>query len=205
MPGGLLGQGPRGTMPNNTPNGMAHQRPGLVGNYQPRHNNMNNNNSMAGQQSIMGIANPSMLNNSSRSNFNSNGFNNNNNANQRQGNNFNTNNQTSLLGNRPALVPTQNGLLPMRPGINPALVGNNGPIGQGVGLLNNPRMGNMNNQSNLPNMQRDWDRSPSTGPINTQFNNMPGQQNASIQSNPMLLMNQNQNSHRMGQGRSFSF
>lgn len=194
MPGGLLGQGPRGMSNNGAPNGMAHQRPGLVGNYQPRNGQQNNMNN--GQQSIMG--NPNMINNTSRPNFNGNSFNNSNSSNQRPG--FNPNNQSSLLGNRPALVPTPNGLLPMRPGINPALVGNNGPIGQGVGLLNNPRMGNMNNQSNLPGMQRDWDRSPSTGPINSQFNNLPHQQNGSIQQNPMLLMNQNQNSHRMGQG-----
>lgn len=189
MPAGLLGQGPRANMP---PNNNMMQRPGIVGSYQPRHNNMN---SPIGQQSILGVSNPN--NNSIRPGFNSinNGFNHNN---QR-----NPNHQTSLMGNRPPLAQPLNangsGLLPIRPGLNPALVGNNGPIGQGPGLLNNPRMPPIGNQSMAGMHRQGWDQSQNSSslPINSQFNsNMPNHQN----NNPLMSINQNSMSNRLGPG-----
>jgi len=131
MPAGILGQGPRANMlPNNQSNIMM-QRPGIVGNYQPRHNSMN---ASMNQQSIMGMNNPNIPNSNQirpAYNNNNNGFN----SNQR---NLNPNHQSSLMGSRPPLIQSNangSGLLPIRPGINPALVGNNGPMGQGPGLL----------------------------------------------------------------------
>lgn len=197
MPAGILGQGPRPNGPSN--NMMQQQRPGLVGNYQPR-NNMNGPMNNQSQQSIMGMGNPGIMgnNNSIRPGFNSNaGFN------VMQNNRTN---QASLLGNRPPLVNSNsNGLIPMRPGINPALVGNNGPIGQGVGLLNNPRIPHMAQGGNMQQQRQDWDRNGQNGngPMNGQFVNG---QNGQAGVNSMMMMGQNQNS-RMGQGwwKYFSF
>ncbi len=200
-PAGLLGQAPRLT--NQQPNNnmlQGQSRPGLVGNYQPRMPNAPN-------QSILGINNPNNINQNTRPNFNNNpnGFNNNNNNNTNRNinNSSGLNNQGgSLMGNRPAVVnPNPNGLIPMqRPGINPALVGNNGPIGQGVGLLNNPRIPhsiggaaniNMNNNNNNnPNagiQRQEWDTRNNQG----QFNGSVVSSNN--QANQMMLINQQAN------------
>ncbi len=194
MPAGILGQGPRANMlPNNQSNIMM-QRPGIVGNYQPRHNSMN---ASMNQQSIMGMNNPNIPNSNQirpAYNNNNNGFN----SNQR---NLNPNHQSSLMGSRPPLIQSNangSGLLPIRPGINPALVGNNGPMGQGPGLLNNPRIP-IGNQSMSGMHRQNWEQSQSSNsiPINNQFNNnMPNHQN----NNPMMQINQNPMNNRLGPG-----
>ncbi len=142
-----------------------------------------------------------------RPNFNTNNINRNNSINN---NGILSNQGSSLMGNRPPIInQTSNGLIPMRPSINPALVGNNGPIGQGVGLLNNPRMPhgnnpnmNLNNSGNLNanSMQRqEWDSRGGQGQFSGGVVTAGNQANV----NQMMLMNQQANT-RMATG-SYSY
>ena len=167
--------------------GQRHGQPGLVGSYPNQLPRMPQQ-----QQSIMGMAGANLIPNALRPNQMFNG----------QAGIYNRGNnpggmgqQTSLMGNRPPSVPSQSpGMIQMRPNMSQSMIGNGGPIGQGVGLLNNPRLPHTN--PNMPgNPRQDWDRSNGSM-VGGGFN--PAQANPnSMPTNQMILMNQQNNQRQM--------